>query len=123
VAILQADRLYEIEQGINSGNVGDFWIKDMILGTGGAAPNTDSYQGGVVKPTGFTIEILSDPGLIMVFKVTGIGSRSTVVLPSGEVFEGGETGYSNDSTGTALAWLLSVLGGLGLMLGLALVVL
>jgi M6 family metalloprotease-like protein len=124
VAVVQADRLFQIEKGENFGDEGDFWIQGMKLGSGGEHPNTDSYWNGIVKPTGVSIEILSNSGFIMMFRVTGIGSRSVGLLPPGEdpsvVEDDSEEDYrgENDSTGEGIAWLLAMLGGLGMMLGL-----
>lgn len=58
VAILQADGLYELEQGINGGEAGDLWNDpSQRLGPGGNGnyPNTDSYAFGQIKPTGLIL--------------------------------------------------------------------
>jgi immune inhibitor A len=124
VAVVQADGLFQIEKGENFGKEDDFWIQGNKLESGGEHPNTDSYWEGILKPTGISIEILSNSGFIMMFRVTGFGSRGVGVLPPGEdpsvVEDDSEEDYrrNDDSTGEAMAWLLAMLGGLGLMLGL-----
>jgi hypothetical protein len=56
VALLQADKLYELEKGINRGNSGDLYQNGAILGPStslsGPYPNSDSYAYGMgVKKT------------------------------------------------------------------------
>jgi len=84
VAILQADGLYELEQGINGGQTADIWNKpSQVLGPGNGEkiataannyPNTDSYSFGVINPTGITIRnFQTEPGTnIMTFQVCGM---------------------------------------------------
>lgn len=122
VAVQQADRLYEVEKGVNAGDEGDFWVKGMKLESGGSFPNTDAYQGGTVRPTGLTIETLSDPGLIMIFKVSGIGNRKAG-LPTPENTDPSSLRGTRDTTGEALEWVLSLFAGLAFMLGLLVLVL
>ena len=136
VAIVQADGNFDIEKGKNFGDAGDFWIQGSSLQSGGAHPNTDSYQSGVLKPTGVSIDVLSDSGFIMMFRVSGIGSRSASVRDKGEGLLGDLNGTADheqqqpsislrdgsDSTGQTLEWILSMLLGVGIMLGLAMVV-
>ena len=61
VALLQADGKYDLEQAINSGDSGDLFYASgqSRLGPsfmGGKYPNTDAYQGGLIKQSGVTIE-------------------------------------------------------------------
>lgn len=131
VSVVQADGLYELEKGINFGEEGDFWKKGGVLGPGPTFPNTDSIQGGIQKATGVTITILSDPGFIMTFQVEGIngskalrsstfeGINRTGVMPPNQ----GHTTDSPSTTGTVLAWILSMLGGVAAMVGIVVVVL
>lgn len=82
VALLQADGKYELEQLINNGDAGDYWVKDQSIGPSNGAniyPNTDSYQGGVIVPTNIRITILSDPGPTMKFRVEGLGGLTAPV--------------------------------------------
>jgi M6 family metalloprotease-like protein len=67
VAVLPADKLYDLETDTNRGDVGDIWTAGQTLGPGTAAsgsttvvthPNTDTYQNGVVDETGITIDVL-----------------------------------------------------------------
>lgn len=113
VSVIQADRKFEIEQGANGGDKYDFWLKGSILGSGGDYPNTDAYSTGVLTPTGITIEILTDSRLIMLFRVSGIGSRNAGIPNNPESLRG-----TRDTTGEALEWILSMIAGLGLMVGL-----
>jgi M6 family metalloprotease-like protein len=80
-SILPADGNYDIEKGLNNGDVGDIWTKDRVLGPGGGSnfPNTDSYKNGVVTSTGITIKVLSDPGQTMTLQITGLGSGNPEV--------------------------------------------
>jgi hypothetical protein len=144
VSVLQADGKYDLEKGVNVGDAGDFWVKDMVLGPGPDVwPNTDSYQAGQ-HPTGLSITVLTDPGFIMIFKVEGIAgtisaapgfvpSNTTTMLGHAGRFnppsQGGATktyqGNSNgsSSTGRVIAWILSLLGGLAVVGGLLVMVL
>jgi hypothetical protein len=132
--LLQADGNYDIEQGKNLGDKGDFWIKDMVLGPTDTWPNTNSYQGGVVKKTGIKITVLSDSGFIMLFKVEGLSggfSPSLVAIDpvdlKNEIDQGDSGGLEDapgntdpSTTGTTVAWVLSLLAGVAATLGVAL---
>ena len=86
VAILQADGLYELEQGINGGQSADLWNQPtQVLGPGNGEkiantadyPNTDSYAFGDIITTGLTIRNFQmKPGgeKIMTFQVCGLDS-------------------------------------------------
>jgi M6 family metalloprotease-like protein len=160
VAVLQADGKYEIEKGISRGDAGDFWSAGMILRDSDTVwPNTASYQGGILKRTGITIEFLTKSGFLMSFRVSGLSGmapRTPILSPAdtyvkddiemltndgvlGEVdenwidstesfevdetIEEGQEPGSIPSTGSTAMWVLSVLGGVGTMLGLLAVVL
>jgi len=140
VSVLQADGNYDLEKGVNLGDEGDFWNrKGMILGPnddGKTWPNTDAYQNGVVRRTGCTISIMSDPGFIMHFKVDGLwngGLFSPEYVPvdppsteatqltslTGDYIEGPIIGNSAaKTTGRSVAWILSVIGGAVATVGL-----
>jgi hypothetical protein len=121
VALLQADGLYSLEKGENLGDPGDFWTKGMVLGPSADKwPNTMSYQGGTLRSTGITIEILSKSGFIMNFKVTGITNSFAPAPPEDEM--GGLApslrGFEGEETGSAIAWLLAMMGSLVTVVGL-----
>ena len=137
VHVLQADGNYDIEHGKNLGDKGDFWIKDMVLGPTDTWPNTNSYQGGVVKKTGIKITVLSDSGFIMLFKVEGLSggfSPSLVAIDPidlKDVIDQGDSSGLEDApgsgattdpstTGTTIAWVLGLLAGVAATLGVAL---
>lgn len=77
VALLQADGKYDLEQLVNNGDAGDYWVAGMTLAPGGNGnfPNTDSYQNGKIQGTGITITDISEPGTVMTFRVSGLGSN------------------------------------------------
>jgi M6 family metalloprotease-like protein len=83
VALLQADGKYDLEQRVNNGDAGDYWVSGMTLGPGstGQYPNTDSYQGGNIQSTGITITDFSAAGDTMTFRVEGLGG-GTAAAPS-----------------------------------------
>jgi len=72
VALVQADRLYSLERGINNGGEKDFFSakyvnslvpsEDINAPWEGPFPNTDSYQNGKVFQTGAKIYSISSPG-------------------------------------------------------------
>lgn len=86
VALLQADGEYDLEHGKNTGDRGDLWhaeSKLKKLGPSSAVgkgpfPNTDSYQGGVLRQTGIEIRDIGESGNIMSFTLVLPGSQ----LPS-----------------------------------------
>ena len=84
-AILPADGQYDLEQGVNNGDAGDLWKPGMTLGpgSGGTYPNTDSYQNGVIAPTGITISSIEAIGSDIRFTVSGVapGPGDGVVVP------------------------------------------
>jgi len=130
--VLQADGKYDIEQGKNLGDKGDFWVNNMTLGPTDSWPNTDAYQGGNRLKTGIKITIMSDPGFIMLFKVEGLadgGFAPSLVdvdpIAAGDKMNSSsgmenQTGSQPNSTGATLTWVLSLLAGVASMLGVAL---
>ena len=93
VAILQADGLYELEQGINGGQSADLWNQPtQVLGPGNGEkiantadyPNTDSYAFGDIITTGLTIRNfqMKPGGEKIMTPVTGM-THPTVTLRSG----------------------------------------
>ena len=76
-ALLQADGKYDLEQGFNNGDGGDYFVPGMTLGPGPMVhPNTDSYQNGNIVSTEITISDISfSSGLdSMTFRISGLGS-------------------------------------------------
>lgn len=130
VAVVQADRRYDIELGTNPGDETDFWTRGQELGPseGGTVwPNTDSYQSGVLVPTNINIRILTPSAFIMAFQVTGLGNDDGGADSDSR---GSNTGLVADdadearhrTTGHVLEWALSMFAGVSLMLGLAMFV-
>ena len=131
VAIVQKDGAFEIEKGI-PGNEGDFWKLNEKLGSNcGTWPNTCSYRGGILKPTGIEISVSSDLGFIMSFNVSGLGVANPGVQRLnriGDLLNETADDYSQqtleqESPGYALGWILSILSGLAVMLGVLLLML
>ena len=134
VAVTQADGSFDLEKGTDYGTKEDFFTKGMILGSGGNQPNTDGYQSGVLTPTGISIEVLSNPGFLMVIRVSGFNSRSeglnldpskanAVDGSPSEISDEFESDYSAKTSSEVLKWILAMFSGLGLMVGLAIAVL
>jgi M6 family metalloprotease-like protein len=78
IALLPADGQYDLERGINMGDATDLWHsnsirKELRSGLLASHPNTNSYQYGVVTPTGLRIYGFSTSGKIMTFMVDGLG--------------------------------------------------
>lgn len=111
-----------------------------MLGPTDSWPNTNSYQGGVVKKTGIKITVLSDSGFIMLFKVEGLGDEGNfapslvavdpIDIKDTVVDQGGSGGLvgapGSDSSpdpktpAATIAWVLGLLGGVAATLGVAL---
>jgi hypothetical protein len=110
---------------VNLGDEGDFYRKGSKLSSGGDFPNTDSYQGGVIKSTGINIEVVTDSQFIMAFHVTGLGQRtldmqaSSVGSTEGNVQ--GKPFLREGSPRATVAWILGMFMSIGLMLGMLLV--
>lgn len=82
VALLQADRQYHLEEGENSGDGSDFFVKGMselragpgvgIATDASLYPNSDSYQRGDISVTGIRIFDFSVSQEVMTFSVAGL---------------------------------------------------
>jgi M6 family metalloprotease-like protein len=81
VAVASADRKYDLEKGDNTGDENDFWLMGNELQPGefeyeatnfSKYPNTNSYQGGSIFPTGIRIYNISQSGNVMSFMVSGM---------------------------------------------------
>lgn len=109
-AVLAADGEYSIERGSSAGDVGDFWALNMTLSADPDVwPNSASYQGGVVRPTGIEIMVRDDPAFIMSFQVSGLANQSL------REKEFGATHVSPVDTETievTTVWILAVIGGI-----------
>lgn len=140
VRLEQADGNYDIEKG-NLSDVGDFWTIGMTMGPGGSKPNTDTNDGDF---TCLSITILSPSSMIMSFRVEKLcgawsnpgGAPVSRPRPEDQTIE-----FTPDvagpplrpildiqdehesEVGNALAWVFSLLGGISLLLGLAVVLL
>lgn len=78
VSVLQADGLYGLERNADSGNSGDPWrVGGNTVLSPTSTPNTNTYQGGIVKSTGITITVLSPSNNTMSFRVELPGSTPT----------------------------------------------
>lgn len=80
VALLQADGLYNLEKGDNTGDAGDVWHGGGVHSLGpsvdaalGPFPNTDSYKGGALQKSGIEIRDISNSAETMQF---------TLILPN-----------------------------------------
>jgi hypothetical protein len=133
VAVLSPDGNYDLEKGNNLGDKTDFWVQGMTLGpSSNEWPNTMAYQGGNLRETGISITVLSKPGFIMNFQVSGLSgslspgppesapesSNETDDLPGLESADGNQKG---PGTLSAVAWVLSMMTGLTVVFGLFLV--
>jgi len=84
VSILQADGLYELEQGINGGQSADIWNNSsQVLGPGNGEkvantanyPNTDSYAFGIIQTNGITIKNFQlQADSVMTFQICGLSA-------------------------------------------------
>jgi hypothetical protein len=79
VAVLPKDGNYDLEQGKNNGDAGDFWVPGNVLGPGKGGsvyPNTDLYQSGFVQETGIWLKVLSQTGQDVKFQVGGFDGEA-----------------------------------------------
>jgi hypothetical protein len=107
VSLLQADGGYDLERGRNRGDAGDVFHAAGVDAIGpsnqdgtGPFPNTDAYQGGIVKRSGVTIFDISPSGTQMQFSVKLPGSASPTPKPPNALqlrttFEGGNGAAGN----------------------------
>ena len=140
VSVIQADGLYEIEQGLDNGNAGDFWTIGMKLGPNNQTVNTASIVTGVAVKTGITIEVVTRTQFIMMIHVTGIDAANTKTTkidpPTTVASQSADiTSSIKDSdlrTGTkrdaqtanhTSTWVLSMLGGSAALIGFLVLVL
>jgi hypothetical protein len=100
VAVLQQDGEYALERGLDNGGISDFWTEGTTLGPGNGEtvantatyPNTDSYQGGIIKVTGLTISGFSDgPDGSVSFTVKGLPDNIEPSFPTFTPFGSGST--------------------------------
>jgi hypothetical protein len=89
ISLLPADRLYELERDINQGNSKDLYKAGAMLlpsegkPNDGPFPNSDSYQGGNLVPTGVGIFANSFSGdSTMNFEFAVNASSRSFVLPT-----------------------------------------
>ena len=86
VALLSADGDYDLEMGTNQGDVGDLWSasssRTELTPGPNVFPNTDTYQSGIIEPTGIKIFDLSASGEKMTFSVEGIMVNEVVPVPA-----------------------------------------
>ena len=127
VAIQQKDGLYQLEKGDNLGDEGDFFVEGDVLGPGpNKFPNTDAYSSGRAIRTGLTIKVLSRPGFIMSFEVSGLGGSAPWSPPDGDlgsIDPSAVAELAGEGTGDAMHWVFGLIGGLGLVIGIAVVLL
>jgi M6 family metalloprotease-like protein len=72
IALLQADGLYDLEQGENRGDDGDLYHGDGVaLIDDMTVPNTDSYQDGIIVVNGNSISEITVSASMMNFTFTG----------------------------------------------------
>lgn len=85
VALLQADGNYSLEEGANTGDLGDLFhatgVDTIDPGSFGSHPNTDAYQGGTILNTGHSINTISAAGSSMSFCL-GNCAPIVVIAPS-----------------------------------------
>lgn len=78
VALLPKDGKYDLEQGVNHGDAGDFWVPGDCLGPGKGNtvhPNTDTYGFGFIQETGIWICAKSKSGTEVTFEVGGFNGE------------------------------------------------
>lgn len=92
VALLSPDGKFDLEMGTNQGDDGDLWsasstMTELTPGPN-VFPNTDTYQGGIIEPTGIKIFNLSASGDKMTFSVEGVKmNEATSELVEDEAIE------------------------------------
>jgi M6 family metalloprotease-like protein len=96
VSLLQADGKYDLEKGQNRGDATDLFsgvgvssISSAGTSTGVNYPNTNAYQGGIIKRTGISISNITSSSGIMSFVVNfdDLSPTMAPILPSENVLE------------------------------------
>lgn len=93
VALLQADGNYDLEQAHNRGDKGDLFHAEGVaellpsLRNGSRYPNTDAYQGGIVRSTGIAIIDISSSSDEMQFSIVFDNEKSSSPIESPTVQE------------------------------------
>ena len=93
VALLQADGDYDLEQAHNRGDKGDLFhaggVAELLpsMQNGNRYPNTDAYQGGIVRSTGIAIIDISSSSDEMQFSVVFDDEKSSSLIESPTVQE------------------------------------
>jgi hypothetical protein len=130
VAVLSPDGNYDLEKGNNLGDEGDFWVQGMTLGpSSNEWPNTMAYKNGNLLETGISLTVLSRPGFIMNFQVSGLSGSLSPGPPESApespnetdgvpALESADRAPDGPSTGRIITLLLSMMGGLTVVLGL-----
>jgi len=90
VALLQADGLYDLEQGNDRGDAGDVYRASAVNELNGTTlPSTDTYQNGLVAETGISISAISAGGPTMTYTL-GLDSTEVSVFDGAtEILDGG----------------------------------
>ncbi len=98
VALLSPDGNYDLEMGTNQGDDGDLWSassnRTELTPGPNVFPNTDTYQGGIIEPTGIKIFNLSASGEKMTFSVEGVKMSVVTSEPAEDGGIGIETAFS-----------------------------
>lgn len=72
VSVLQADGKYDLEQGNDVGEQGDFWSFGQKLSPGGEFPNSDAISFGNRVRTGIEIEVVSNTNFVILLRISGL---------------------------------------------------
>ena len=115
VALLQADRLYSLERGINNGGSRDFFhggyinllstSKDANSPMLGPFPNTDSYQNGNVVQTGVQIFDISSAGrAVMTFSFAADSKHISSAAINGNFIDWEIGSLFGNGTAISEAW-------------------
>jgi hypothetical protein len=118
VAIVPKDGNYDLERNENYGDATDLFVPGDMLGPGTRSgetvyPNTDSYQNGNIVETGLTIEVLSQQGTDITFRVGGVkpsegGGPSPAGSPSvAAPTSPSSTGIAGDVPTSSPRWVLT----------------
>ena len=84
---------FNTTSGKNRGDSNDVWHSlsssssiRPSTSSSGPYPNTDSYQGGIIKRTGICISDFGTSGSVMSFKVEFIGTQKTILSHTPDPF-------------------------------------